>query len=77
MSAPTFAKDGIVIIIVLKITRKNLAFFISLNILPILKARATVDCFGPNEPDNENPKIRVMQEITTMIKSKMFQPFEK
>ena len=47
MSAPTFAREGIVSIIVLKIILKNLAFLISLNTLPILKALAMVVCFGP------------------------------
>lgn len=48
--APTLASDGIVKIIVLKITLKNFAFLISLNIRPILNARATVACFGPKLP---------------------------
>lgn len=45
--APTFAKDGIVNMIVLNMILKNLAFLISLNTLPILKALAIVVYFGP------------------------------
>jgi hypothetical protein len=45
--APTFARDGSVNMIVLKITLKNLALVINLKIRPILKALAIVDCFGP------------------------------
>jgi hypothetical protein len=47
MRAPTLAREGIVIIMVLKITLKNLAFVMSLKIRPILKALATVAYFGP------------------------------
>lgn len=47
MRAPTFAKEGSVIMIVLKITLKNLAFVINLKIRPILNALATVACLGP------------------------------
>lgn len=47
ISAPTLAKEGIVKMIVLNITLKNLALVISLKILPILKALAIVDYFGP------------------------------
>jgi hypothetical protein len=45
--APTLARDGKVIIMVLKMTLKNFAFVINLKILPILNARATVAYFGP------------------------------
>jgi hypothetical protein len=47
MRAPTFARDGSVNMIVLKMTLKNLALVINLKIRPILKALAIVDCFGP------------------------------
>ena len=77
MSAPTFARDGSVMIIVLNITRKNLALVISLKIRPILNARATVAYLGPKSDLVVSPIIRVMYEIMTMAKSKMFQPFEK
>ena len=53
MSAPTFAKEGIVTIIVLKIILKNLAFLISLKTLPILKALAMVVCFGPTYAEDK------------------------
>ena len=77
MSAPTFARDGSVMIIVLNITRKNLALVISLKIRPILNARATVAYLGPKSDFVVSPIIRVMYEIMTMAKSKMFHPFEK
>jgi hypothetical protein len=47
MRAPTLAREGSVIIMVLKITLKNFAFVMSLKIRPILKALATVAYFGP------------------------------
>ena len=59
MRAPTLAKEGIVKMIVLKITLRNLAFLISLKIRPILKARATVACFGPKLPETVSPIMRV------------------
>ena len=77
ISAPTFARDGRVMIIVLKITRRNLALVISLKIRPILKARATVAYLGPKFEFVVNPIISVMYEMMTIAKSKMFQPFEK
>ncbi len=46
-SMPTFARPGIVNMIVLNIILKNLAFFINLNILPILNALAIVAYLGP------------------------------
>jgi hypothetical protein len=59
--APTFAKEGIVNTIVLKITLRNLAFLINLKIRPILKARATVAYFGPKAlPLSETLKTKVM-----------------
>ena len=60
MRAPTFAKDGSVMIIVLKITLKNLAFVINLKIRPILNALATVACFGPKSESVVKPMISVM-----------------
>ena len=60
MSAPTFARDGRVMMIVLKITRRNLALVISLKIRPILKARATVAYLGPKSELVVSPMIRVM-----------------
>lgn len=45
--APTFARDGKVIIMVLKITLKNFALVINLKIRPILNALATVAYLGP------------------------------
>lgn len=78
IKAPTFAKDGMVKIIVLKITLRNLAFLISLKIRPILKARATVAYLGPKmTEDTVRLKIRVTKEMMTMIKSKTFQPLVK
>jgi hypothetical protein len=77
MRAPTFASDGNVIIIVLKMTRRNLAFVISLKIRPILKALATVACLGPKSELVVRPIMSVIYEIITIIKSKMFQPLSK
>lgn len=77
ISAPTFARHGRVMMIVLKITRRDLALVISLKIRPILNARATVAYLGPKSESVVNPMIRVMYEIMTIVKSKMFQPFPK
>lgn len=52
MSAPTFAKEGMVTMIVLKMMRRNLALLISLNTLPILKALAIVVCLGFTEAED-------------------------
>ena len=75
--APTFASDGKVKMIVLKMTLKNLAFAISLNILPILKALAKVAYRGPSPCSLTNPIIRVRYDMTTIVKSKMFHPLLK
>lgn len=77
ISAPTLAREGIVNIIVLKMTLKNLAFLISLKIRPILKARATVACFGPKFPCTLWLIMSVTQDTNTMKKSKIFQPLLK
>lgn len=77
ISIPTFARDGRVKMIVLKITRSILAFVISLKIRPILKARAIVAYLGPKLELVVNPIISVMYDMMTIVKSKMFQPFEK
>ena len=76
-SAPTLAREGSVRMIVLKIILRNLAFLISLKTLPILKALAMVVCLGPTEADEDRPIIKVMYEIRTMVKSKIFQPYLK
>lgn len=60
IKAPTFARDGIVNMMVLNITRKNFALVISLNILPILKALAMVVYFGPISRAIEKPMMRVI-----------------
>ncbi len=78
MRAPTFANEGIVKIIVLKMTLKNLAFVTRRNIRPILKARATVTCLGPKSfPGTLTLTISVIYETRTIKKSKMFQPLVK
>jgi len=78
MRAPTFAKEGIVKIIVLKMTLKNLALVTKRKIRPILKARANVTCLGPKFfPGTLELIIRVIYETRTIKKSKMFQPFVK
>ena len=60
MSAPTFARAGIVSIMVLNIILKNLAFLISLKTLPILKALTIVVCFGPTLAEDSYPIISVI-----------------
>jgi hypothetical protein len=59
MRAPTFAREGIVKIIVLNMTLRNLAFVMSLKIRPIRKALAMVAYLGPMSLVVINPIIRV------------------
>ena len=75
--APTLAKDGKVMMIVLNMTRRNLALVMSLNIRPILNALATVACLGPNVELVVYPMISVIYEMMTIKKSNMFHPLLK
>lgn len=77
MSAPTLASEGIVTIMVLKMILKNLAFFISLKILPILKALAIVVYLAPMFVESVFEIIIIVKDIITMIRSKIFHPYLK
>jgi hypothetical protein len=75
-SAPTLAKDGIVIMKVLKIILRLFAFFTSLKILPILKARIRV-VYGPTLTDVVFVSRIPRNVPITMMKSKTFHPLSK
>jgi hypothetical protein len=59
IKAPMFARDGNVIIMVLKIMLRNLAFLINTKIRPILNALTIVAYLGPKRLFVVYPTINV------------------
>lgn len=76
MREPTFPIAGREIIKVLKITFRDLARFVSLRILRILKERMIV-VDPPRDTVVKNCTIKLLIESKTTARSNMFQPSRK